>query len=72
MKLSVSLPEDDVAFLDEYASNQGAVSRSAVLHDAVNLLRVRELSESYLDAWAEWETEAEVWDQTIADGLDGR
>jgi Arc/MetJ-type ribon-helix-helix transcriptional regulator len=72
MKLSVSLPEDDVAFLDKYASNRGVESRSAVLHDAVDLLRARELSESYLDAWAEWEAEAEAWDRTAADGLDNR
>lgn len=71
MKLSVSLPDEDVTFLDEYASNRGAASRSAALHDAVALLRAQELSESYLDAWAEWETEAETWDRASADGLDG-
>ncbi|MEU4722674.1 ribbon-helix-helix domain-containing protein [Nonomuraea dietziae] len=30
MKLSVSLPEEDVAFLDEYAEETGEKSRSAV------------------------------------------
>lgn len=72
MKLSVSLPEDDIAFLDEYASNRGVASRSAVLHDAVGLLRAQELCESYLDAWAEWELESGAWDRTSADGLDTR
>ena len=31
MKLSVSLPDKDVAFLDEYAQQQGIESRSAAL-----------------------------------------
>ena len=39
MKLSVSLPEDDVEFLDAYARAQGITSRSAVVHKAVRLLK---------------------------------
>jgi Arc/MetJ-type ribon-helix-helix transcriptional regulator len=39
MKLSVSLPDEDVAFLDAFASSQGFATRSAVLHKAVRLLR---------------------------------
>ena len=45
MKLSVSLPEEDVEFLDQYARTQGYQSRSAVvasdvLYDA-NGARIR-------------------------------
>ncbi len=32
MKVSVSLPDSDVDFLDTYASTQGLASRSAALH----------------------------------------
>jgi len=39
MKLSVSLPDEDVVFLDAYAAEQGFTSRSAVLHKAVRVLR---------------------------------
>ncbi|MGQ0850035.1 MAG: ribbon-helix-helix domain-containing protein, partial [Actinomycetota bacterium] len=39
MKLSVSLPDEDVEFLDQYAQTQGYESRSAVVHKAVRLLR---------------------------------
>ena len=39
MKVSVSLPDDDVEFLDAYARSQGIESRSAVVHKAVRLLR---------------------------------
>lgn len=71
MKLSVSLPDDDVEFLDDYARAQGAQSRSAVLHRAVRLLRASELTADYEDAWQEWTTsgEAEDWDVTAPDGL---
>ncbi len=71
MKVSVSLPGEDVEFLDEYAKKQGYESRSAVLHKAVRLLRATELSAAYENAWREWEDsgDAEVWESTSADGL---
>lgn len=71
MKVSVSLPGEDVEFLDEYAKKQGYESRSAVLHKAVRLLRATELSAAYENAWREWAEsgEAEVWESTSADGL---
>jgi Arc/MetJ-type ribon-helix-helix transcriptional regulator len=71
MKLSVSLPDEDVEFLDAYASEQGFASRSAVLHMAVRLLRGSELGAAYEDAFAEWDEagEAEAWDATAGDGL---
>jgi Arc/MetJ-type ribon-helix-helix transcriptional regulator len=72
VKLSVSLPEDDIAFLDEYTTSHGVPSRSAALQQAVALLRAHELSDSYADAWAEWGPEAQVWEPTVADGLDVR
>jgi Arc/MetJ-type ribon-helix-helix transcriptional regulator len=71
MKVSVSLPKEDVDFLDEYAQDQGFGSRSAVLHKAVRLLRASGLSGAYEDAWHEWETagEEEVWAEATGDGL---
>lgn len=71
MKVSVSLPGEDVEFLDEYARKQGYESRSAVLHKAVRLLRATELSAAYENAWREWAEsgDAEVWESTSADGL---
>lgn len=73
MKLSVSLSEEDIAFLDAYAESHGIGSRSAVLHKAVRVLRASELGAAYEDAWHDWEvTDAEVWEQTVADRLGGR
>jgi Arc/MetJ-type ribon-helix-helix transcriptional regulator len=71
MKLSVSLPDEDVEFLDSYASAQGFPSRSAVLHKAVRLLRGSELSASYEDAFTDWEEsgDAVAWDATASDRL---
>jgi Arc/MetJ-type ribon-helix-helix transcriptional regulator len=71
MKLSVSLPEDDVEFLDAFAHTQGYASRSAVLHKAVRLLRASELGGAYEEAWQEWTStgEADAWEATTGDGL---
>jgi Arc/MetJ-type ribon-helix-helix transcriptional regulator len=72
MKVSISLPEDDVAFLDAYARSQGVESRSAVVHKAVRMLRVSELGEAYEEAFTSWDNEAEAaaWDAVAADGLE--
>jgi antitoxin MazE9 len=66
MKISVSLPEEDVRFLDEQGAN-----RSAALHEAVALLRERQLTEQYVEAFDQWAdaSEAQLWDTATADGL---
>jgi Arc/MetJ-type ribon-helix-helix transcriptional regulator len=72
MKVSVSLPQEDVAFLDAYAQSQGIDSRSAVVHKAVRMLRASELSEAYEGAFTSWgdEGDAAIWDVAVADGLE--
>ncbi len=71
MKLSVSLPDEDVEFLDRYASTQGIGSRSAVMHKAVRLLRASELGPAYEEAWAEWmdSDDGDLWDRVTGDGI---
>jgi Arc/MetJ-type ribon-helix-helix transcriptional regulator len=71
MKVSVSLPDEDVEFLDAYAQTQGFTSRSAVVHKAVRLLRASELGAAYEDAWQEWTTsgDEELWQAATSDGL---
>lgn len=71
MKVSVSLPGDDIRFLDEYAQEQGLESRSAALHRAVRLLRASELGGTYEAAWEEWAAggEGHLWESTTGDGL---
>lgn len=71
MKLSVSLPDEDVRFLDEYAMNEGIDSRSAVLHRAVRLLQSAGLGRAYELAWQEWDAgeDSVLWDATVEDGI---
>ena len=70
MKLSVSLPSEDVAFLDHYANERGLRSRSAVLHKAVRLLRAAELGPAYEQAFSEWDVgDGTDWEEAIGDGL---
>jgi Arc/MetJ-type ribon-helix-helix transcriptional regulator len=71
MKLSVSLPDEDVEFIDVYAANQGVESRSAVLHRALRLLQAAELSDEYEAAWDEWTSDGPgpLWEITAADGI---
>jgi Arc/MetJ-type ribon-helix-helix transcriptional regulator len=71
MKLSVSLPDEDVEFLDAYANQEGFASRSAVLHKAVRLLRGAQLGAAYEEAFLEWDQtgEADAWETAVGDGL---
>lgn len=72
MKMSISVPDEDVAFLDAYASENGLASRSAAVHRAVRALRDTTLEAQYTEAFADWEgsEEAALWETTVADGLD--
>lgn len=71
MKLRVSLPDEDVAFIDEYAAAAGAPSRSSVIHQGLQLLRAANLEQAYDLAWQEWTdgADADLWDATSADGF---
>jgi Arc/MetJ-type ribon-helix-helix transcriptional regulator len=71
MKVSVSLPGDDVDFLDAYAKAHRYSSRSAVVHHAIRALRLGELHEAYGAAWAEWDAsgDAGAWEPVVGDGM---
>ena len=71
MKVSVSLPDEDVDYLDDYVAHRGLPSRSAALQKAVRLLRASELGAAYEDAWTEWSAggDADLWDAASADGV---
>jgi metal-responsive CopG/Arc/MetJ family transcriptional regulator len=73
MKLSVSIPDEDVTFLDEFAERAGMDSRSAVLHRAIALLRSADLIREYDQAFTEWNesVDATLWNSTTGDGLRG-
>lgn len=71
MKLSVSLPAEDVAILDDFARAAGLPSRSAALQRAVRMLRLPELEQDYEDAWKEWGESGEqaAWEASAGDGI---
>ncbi|MDT4915571.1 MAG: hypothetical protein QOI15_1075 [Pseudonocardiales bacterium] len=71
MKLSVSLPDDDVRILDEYARAEGLASRSAAVQRAIRMLRHPAIEEDYAAAWDEWVASGDeaAWETTAADGL---
>jgi len=71
MKVSVSLSDEDVEYLDTYARQRRLGSRSAALQKAVRLLRASELGADYESAWEEWSDsgEAEAWERIAGEGL---
>jgi Arc/MetJ-type ribon-helix-helix transcriptional regulator len=71
MKLSISLPDEDIEFLASYAASEGLGSRSAALRKAIRLLRASELGPAYEAAFTEWDGSdgASLWDSTAGDGL---
>ena len=71
MKISVSIPEEDVATLDAYAEAHQLPSRSAAIRRGIRLLRTSNLVLDYVAAFEEWSDEdAELWDTVAGDGLE--
>jgi Arc/MetJ-type ribon-helix-helix transcriptional regulator len=70
MKLSISIGDDEVAFIDRYAAEHGVGSRSAVVQRAIAALRASELGRDYAEAWDEWDRSGgDTWDVALGDGL---
>ncbi|WP_066042321.1 ribbon-helix-helix domain-containing protein [Herbiconiux solani] len=70
MKLSVSLSESDVEYIDELARARSG-NRSAAIHDLVRIARERAAVSDYALANDEWidSGEARAWKTAEADGL---
>ncbi len=68
----MSIPDQDVEFLDQYAVEQGINSRSAVLLQAIRFLRTSQLGPAYAEAWSESSLsgDEELWDTTSGDGVE--
>ena len=69
MKVSVSVPDEDIEFLDTYVKTHQVASRSAALHRAIRLLRASELTDAYAAAFVEWADDPsnDAWDAATAD-----
>ena len=71
MKISVSIPDEDVATLDAYAQAHRLPSRSATIRQAIRLLRTSDLVVDYSVAFEEWPgADADLWDTAAGDGLE--
>ena len=68
----MSIPDQDVEFLDQYALEHGINTLSAVLLRAIRLLRTSQLGPTYAEAWSEWSLsgDEELWDTTSGDGVE--
>ncbi|TXK17768.1 antitoxin [Homoserinibacter sp. GY 40078] len=66
-KVSVSLSDADISYLDAQTLAGRYGSRSAALQDAIRKLRESELADAYAEAFAEWHDD--VWDDALGDGL---
>ncbi|MDJ0378379.1 ribbon-helix-helix domain-containing protein [Cryobacterium sp. PH31-L1] len=71
VKLSVSLPDADAAFIDKLAELHSG-NRSAAVQDLVRLGRELRAVDAYAAAFEEWDhgIDAGDWDVTVSDGLD--
>lgn len=71
MKVSVSLDQRDVEYLDSLTASGQYPSRSAALAAAVQRLRFGDLVSQYREADSEWgdSEESLLWSNTDADGL---
>lgn len=66
MKVSVSLPESTMHFMDSYLSTHPKVNRSQMVQRALELLRLKELECAYQEANSEIDSSFEC---ASADGL---
>ncbi|MCS5718470.1 ribbon-helix-helix domain-containing protein [Herbiconiux sp. CPCC 205763] len=69
-KLSVSLSESDVEYIDELARSRSG-NRSAAIHDLVRFARERAAVSDYATANDEWidSGESRAWEAVETDGL---
>ncbi|MDX2377219.1 ribbon-helix-helix domain-containing protein [Microbacterium sp. LRZ72] len=67
-KVSLSLSDTDIAFLDEEARSGAYASRSAAVQAAVRLLRESRLADAYAEAFREWDEDG--WDAASVRDID--
>lgn len=70
VKLSVSLSDDDLVYLDKIAADMKG-NRSAAIHRLLRIQRELDAEDAYAQAFDEWEGSGEesIWDGTTRDGL---
>ncbi len=71
-KLSISVKDNWLSFIEEYQKNYNIKSRSEVLERGLAALKQLELQDQYHLAYKEWfnSDENDIWDLTTADGIE--
>jgi Arc/MetJ-type ribon-helix-helix transcriptional regulator len=70
MKLSISLPDEDIEFVDRLVSTRPSSNRSSILHAAIVALRDQHLAQEYRQAAAEWaDGDGPAWEAVTGDGV---
>jgi antitoxin ParD1/3/4 len=69
IKLSVTIEPTLLDFLERYQASHARKTKSAVVEEALTLLR--ELERAYCEAAQEWleNPDAQLWESTAGDGL---
>jgi Arc/MetJ-type ribon-helix-helix transcriptional regulator len=72
VKLSVSVDQGFVPFIERYQQDHTIRTKSEVVERALDLLRKAELEQAYKEAAQEWleNSDAALWENTVADGLE--
>lgn len=71
--MSISIDPSLAAYIKAYQKQHNVATRSEVIEQAIKALRHAELRAEYQEAMKEWSgdtAEAELWDSTVADGLE--
>ncbi len=70
-KVSITLRPDLMRFLETYQTQNRLESRSAVIHQALEMLRSETLAAEYREASQAWDAspDSEIWDRSAGDGL---
>ncbi len=70
-KISISLPEEWLRYLEEYRRHHGAETRSEVVVRALQALREAELADGYRQMARDYAQEADEWvDSGLGETLD--
>lgn len=71
-KISITLRPDLMRFLETYQTQHALESRSAVIQQALEMLRLETLATEYREASQAWDSspDADIWDRSAGDGLD--
>jgi hypothetical protein len=74
VKLSVSVDQGFVPFIERYQHNHTVRTKSEVVERALELLRKAELEQAYKEAAQDWleNPDAALWENTVGDGIEPR